>query len=148
MDERELRQRTLDGLGPQESHPVARRASEPGLEPADERGTILAIMSGARRRGVWEPPERLRVLSLMGGVELDFREAEFLDGVTEVVILAVMGGVAIVAPPGVDVEADGVGLMGEFTHVTHRSPHPDSPVLRVRGFSLMGGVSVKIKQQA
>ena len=145
MDERELRQRTLDGLGPQESHPVATRASDPALEPADEQGTILAVLSGARRRGVWEPPERLRVLSLMGGVELDFREAEFLDGVTEVVILAVMGGVAIVAPPGVDVEADGVGLMGEFTHVTHRSPHPDSPVLRVRGFSLMGGVSVKVK---
>ena len=145
MDERELRQRTLDGLGPQESHPVARRASEATLEPADEQGTILAILSGARRRGVWEPPERLRVLSLMGGVELDFREAEFLDGVTELVVLAVMGGVAILAPPGVDVEADGVGLMGEFTHLTHRSPHPDSPVLRVRGFSLMGGVSVKIK---
>jgi hypothetical protein len=145
MDERELRQRTLDGLEPREAHPVARRAGETALEPADEQGTILAVMSGARRRGVWEPPERLRVLSLMGGVELDFRQAEFLDGVTEVVVLAVMGGVSILAPPGVDVEADGVGLMGEFTHLVHRSPHPDSPVLRVRGFSLMGGVSVKIK---
>jgi hypothetical protein len=81
----------------------------------------------------------------MGGVELDFREAEFLDGVTEVVVLTVMGGVSILAPPGVDVEADGVALMGEFTHLVHRSPHPDSPVLRVRGFSLMGGVSVKVK---
>jgi hypothetical protein len=145
MDERELRQRTLEGLGPRESHPVVPRASGSALEPSDEQGTILAIMSGARRRGVWEPPECLRVLSLMGGIELDFREAEFLDGVTEVVVLAVMGGVAILAPPGVDVEADGVGFMGEFTHVTHRSPHSDSPVLRIRGFSLMGGVSVKIK---
>jgi hypothetical protein len=145
MDERELRQRTLEGLGPRESHPVVPLASGSALEPSDEQGTILAIMSGARRRGVWEPPECLRVLSLMGGIELDFREAEFLDGVTEVVVLAVMGGVAILAPPGVDVEADGVGFMGEFTHVTHRSPHSDSPVLRIRGFSLMGGVSVKIK---
>jgi hypothetical protein len=145
MDERELRRRTLEGLGPEESHPLVPRASGSVLAPADEQGTILALMSGARRRGVWEPPENLRVLSLMGGVELDFREAEFLDGVTEVVILAVMGGVSVVAPPGVDVEADGVGFMGEFTHLTHRSPHPDSPVLRIRGFSLMGGVSVKIK---
>jgi hypothetical protein len=143
MDERELRQRTLGDLAPRESHAVAPRAIEPGA--SDEQGTILAILSGTRRKGVWEPPERLRVLSLMGGVELDFREAEFLDGVTEVVVLAVMGGVAIVAPPGVDVEADGVGFMGDFTHLTHRSPHPDSPVLRIRGFSLMGGVSVKVK---
>jgi hypothetical protein len=146
MDERELRRRTLEGTTARESHPVATRASGSVLEPSDEQGTILAIMSGARRKGVWEPPERLRVLSLMGGVELDFREAEFLDGMTEVVVLAVMGGVSIVAPPGVDVEADGVGLMGEFTHLVHRSPHADSPVLRVRGFSLMGGVSVKIKE--
>jgi hypothetical protein len=145
MDERELRRRTLEGLGPEESHPLVPRASGSVLAPADEQGTILALMSGARRRGVWEPPENLRVLSLMGGVELDFREAEFLDGVTEVVILAVMGGVSVVAPPGVDVEADGVGFMGEFTHLTHRSPHPDSPVLRIRGFSLRGGVSVNIK---
>lgn len=144
MDERELRQRNLEGLVNREPRPVVPRAGD--LETADEQGTILAIMSGARRKGVWEPLERLRVLSLMGGVELDFREAEFLDGVTEVVVLAVMGGVAIVVPPGVDVESDGVGLMGEFTHLTHRSPHPDSPVLRIRGFSLMGGVSVKVKE--
>ena len=145
MDERELRQRTLEGLTARESHPVATRADGSLAEPSDEQGTILAVLSGARRKGAWEPPERLRVLSLMGGVELDFRQAEFLDGVTEVVVLAVMGGVSVVAPPGVDVEADGVGFMGEFTHLTHRSPHPDPPVLRIRGFSLMGGVSVKIK---
>jgi hypothetical protein len=119
--------RAADPAAPHAQHEVARtrlrirelldhelattRASGSVLEASDEQGTILAVMSGARRKGVWEPPERLRVLSLMGGVELDFREAEFLDGVTEVVVLAVMGGVAIVAPPGVDVEADGVGLI-------------------------------------
>jgi predicted membrane protein len=79
-------------------------------------------------------------------VELDFREAEFLDGVTEVVVTAVMGGVNVIAPPGVDVESNGFALMGDFNHVQHRSPHPDSPLLRIRGFSLMGGVNVKIKK--
>jgi hypothetical protein len=125
-----------------EERPPTRVAPE-DVEP--ERDTLLAVLTGARRSGVWEPPETLRVVSVMGGVDLDFRQAEFLEGVTEVLVTAVMGGVNVVAPPGVDVESDGFALMGEFRHLRHRSPHPDSPVLRIRGFALMGGVEVKIK---
>ena len=55
------------------------------------------------------------------------------------------GGVDIVVPPGADVQSDGVAVMGEFSHLAHRSPHADAPVLRIRGFSLMGGVTVKVK---
>lgn len=113
--------------------------------PADERGSVVAILTGVRRSGAWEPPETLQVLNVLGGVNLDFREAELLEGVTEVIVTAILGGVNIVAPPGADVHSDGFALMGEFTHLAHRSPHPDSPVLRIRGFTLMGGVSVKIR---
>jgi hypothetical protein len=112
---------------------------------SDEHGSIVAIMTGARRTGTWEPPESLHVYGIMGGVDLDFREAEFFDGVTEVVVVAVMGGVNIVAPRGADVDSNGFALVGDFTHLTHRSPHADAPTLRIRGFSLMGGVKVKVK---
>lgn len=54
-------------------------------------------------------------------------------------------GVHIVAPPGADVSSDGFAVLGDFAHAAHRSPHPDAPVLRIRGISLLGGVTVKIK---
>ena len=134
----------LQALNDLESVPAVAQAAELA-HPADEQGSVVAILTGVQRQGAWEPPETLRVLSVLGGVNLDFRKAELLEGVTEVVVTAILGGVNIIAPPGADVQSDGFALMGEFTHLAHRSPHPDSPVLRIRGFSLMGGVSVKVK---
>ncbi|MEN8182293.1 MAG: LiaF domain-containing protein [Myxococcota bacterium] len=134
----------LEALRPTPSLPAAPPLRE--LVSADEeRDSVVAILTGANRKGSWEPPQTLRVLSVMGGVNLDFRQAELLDGVTEVEVTAIMGGVDIIVPPGADVHSNGFALMGEFTHLSHRSPHPDSPALRIRGFSLMGGVTVKVK---
>ena len=134
----------LQALDDVESVPAVAPAAKLA-HSADERGSVVAILTGVRRQDAWEPPETLRVLSVLGGVDLDFRKAELLEGVTEVIVTAILGGVNIIVPPGADVQSDGFALMGEFTHVAHRSPHPDSPVLRIRGFSLMGGVSVKVK---
>jgi hypothetical protein len=134
----------LQALDDLESAPAVARSAEIA-HAADERGSVVAILTGAQRKGAWEPPETLNVLNVLGGANLDFREAELLEGVTEVVVTAILGGVNIIAPPGADVQSDGFALMGEFAHLAHRSPHPDSPVLRIRGFALLGSVSVKVK---
>jgi hypothetical protein len=103
-------------------------------------------MGGSVRKGEWDPPERLYAVSLMGGVHLDFRDAALLEGVTEVLVLAFMGGVQVIVPPDLDVDANGIGLMGGFTHLTQRAAEPGGPLLRIRGVSLMGGVDVKVKE--
>lgn len=114
-------------------------------EPGDETGFVFACMGGSIRKGAWEPPETLYSLALMGGVELDFREAALLEGTTEVVVLSIMGGTRITVPDDVDVEVNGIGLMGSFEHVSRHLPGPDRPLIRVRGLALMGGVTVKVK---
>ncbi len=45
----------------------------------------------------------------MGGIDLDFREAVFCPDVSEVNITSVMGGVAVIVPPQLNVECSGVG---------------------------------------
>ncbi len=124
---------------------VEQRVPTPSLMRDDETGFVFACMGGSVRKGAWEPPETLYALSLMGGVELDFREAALLEGMTEVAILAVMGGVKIVVPDDVDVEVNGIGIMGGFEHVSHHVPGGDRPLIRIKGLALMGGVSVKVK---
>lgn len=120
-------------------------SSELELDPSDEQGFVFALMSGAKRKGNWEPPARLAVGAVMGGVDLDFRDADLLEGVTEVYILTVMGGVNIVVPPDLDVDANGLGLLGGFAHLSRRSGDPDGPLLKIKGLAVMGGVSVKVK---
>ena len=53
---------------------------------------VLTICSGTQRQGTWRVPKKLRVVTVMGGTDLDFREAEFGSGVTEVKVTVVMGG--------------------------------------------------------
>ena len=58
-----------------------------------------------------------------------------------------MGAVSIVVPEGVSVEMSGFALMGGNGGPDDRVPPlPDAPVVRVRAFSLMGGVVVERKK--
>jgi len=118
--------------------------SDPSLPVPAERATLLAVLGGVERRGAWEPPARLRVVAVMGGGRLDFREADLLEGVTEIEVLAFWGGVEIRVPRDVHVDAHGQGLLGGFTHLQHRAGEADVPSLRIRGIALMGGVEVKL----
>jgi len=112
-----------------------------------ERQVVVGIMGGAEKKGVWTPARETFVVALMGGVELDFREARMPPGLTEVNIFAVMGGVEIVVPPGVHVDLNGFALMGGFGQQGYAPPttDPAAPVLRIGGFALMGGVDVSIR---
>lgn len=132
---------------PAETDPETRYApalASPGEQR--DRGWQVAIMSGSERTGSWVPPRKLHTLALMGGAGLDFREARLGPGVTEVTILAVMGGVDVIVPPGVTVETHGLGVMGGFdgySQTVHRND-PSAPILRVRGLAVMGGIHVQM----
>jgi hypothetical protein len=112
-----------------------------------ERGWIIAVMGGAARKGRWRPPRRTNVVTLMGGAEIDLREAELADDVV-ITAVAVMGGVGITVPEGVSVELSGFALMGTNGGPNDKLPPlPDAPAIRVRAFSLMGGVGIERKRR-
>jgi hypothetical protein len=112
-----------------------------------EQQTTVAIMGGVTRHGHWTAPRKLRVFALMGGAELDFREAALPAGVIDVQIVACMGGASLIVPPQLAVEMNGVALMGGFEHAERapQVPDPDRPLLRVSGFVCMGGVSIETR---
>jgi len=83
----------------------------------------------------------------MGGVLLDFRQAQLPPGETVVHAFALMGGVSIVVPPELEVTTNGVGIMGGFDHLGHMpaSVVPNGPRLRIDGVAVMGGVDVQVR---
>jgi hypothetical protein len=114
---------------------------------AKENGYAIAVMGGSRRRGRWSPARVTHSVAVMGGVELDFREAVLPPGVTEVRAYSIMGGVEIIVPPGLNVESHGIGILGGFEHAgdDFRNADPGAPVLRISGIALMGGVDIKVR---
>lgn len=117
--------------------------------PGRDRATHVAIMSGVDRRGHWVVPKHTVVLALMGGANFDLRHAQFASREVTFTVNAFMGGAEIIVPPHVQVVMEGIGIMGGYAGPSGRVPEeltPDSPIVRVRGVVIWGGVSVTRKR--
>jgi hypothetical protein len=136
--------RLLADLPAAPGHPAA------AVQPAPARSggnLILAVMGGAERRGRWHVPERCTVVAIMGGCLLDLRAARLSAPVTTLTVVAIMGGVEVIVPPGVRVEMHGLPLMGGWSNNVHEEElPPDAPEVHLQGVALMGGVEVRTRQ--
>jgi hypothetical protein len=103
----------------------------------------LALMSGCTRRGRWAVGDGHAAVAVMGGIDLDLREAELQSRRVVIRAFALMGGIDIVVPDDCVMEVSGLGLMGGFDHHDKADPPPaGAPVVVVQGLAVMGGVSV------
>lgn len=131
------------------TQPLAHRAARPEVVggPRSERG--VAIMGGFERKGVWTVPEVLNVLCIMGGAELDLREARFAAREVVLNVTTFVGGAEITVSEGTRVVVEGVGIMGGYAgprHATDADNDPSAPLVRIRGVAIMGGVNVTRKR--
>jgi class 3 adenylate cyclase len=125
----------------------------PALEPpspawsAPPRHTTswaIGIFSGSDHRGRWHPAPVTNALAFMGGVTLDLRSAEIEGSELEINAVAFMGGIDVIVPAGIQVEMTGIAIFGgKDCRVPDVRPVPGSPVVRVRVFAFMGGVTVR-----
>jgi hypothetical protein len=112
------------------------------------RRRVTAVMSGSQVRGRLRIDGRMRATAVMGGIQIDLTQAEIVDGEATIDLKVAMGGVEIFVPPGVEVEADGlVSIMGGHSVRVPDAP-AYAPVIRLRGFVVMGGVDVRVKGDA
>ena len=106
----------------------------------------VAIMGGFERKGRWTMPKRFNSFAFWGGGVIDLREANFADGEVVVNCVAIMGGMSVIVPPGVEVVVRGIGIMGGFDHSQEGVPgDPGAPRVVVTGFAFWGGVGVERK---
>lgn len=108
---------------------------------------LLAIMSGFERRGRWYVPGRMTTFTLFGGGVVDLRYADFTAPEVEIHAYSIFGGQTILLPPEVNVEIDGHGVMGGFDHQVEGDGTPGAPKVRIKGFSLWGGVGIKRRRR-
>jgi hypothetical protein len=106
----------------------------------------IAILSGFERKGRWTMPRRFSCFAFLGGGEIDLREANFADREVAINCVAIMGGLQVVVPPGVEVVVRGIGVMGAFEHPRDDGPpEPGAPRVVIGGFAFWGGVGVERK---
>jgi hypothetical protein len=123
----------------------AGQASAPSPVPARNKPVrwMVAIMGGSHRRGRFRAVGRINAVAIMGGDEIDLREAELEGGELTFTLFALMGGANIYVPDSVDLEVGGFSFMGGHEEVgSDRPPRPGAPVIRIRIYNMMSGASI------
>ena len=108
---------------------------------------LLAILSGFDRSGRWYVPGRMTTFTLFGGGVVDLRYADFTSTDVEIHAYSIFGGQTILLPPEVNVDIKGRGVMGGFDRAVDGTGMPGAPTVRIRGFSLWGGVGIKRRKR-
>jgi hypothetical protein len=104
---------------------------------------MVAIMGGSHRHGRFRAVGSINAVAVMGGDEIDLRDAEIEGGELTVNVFALMGGANIYVPDTIELEVGGFSLMGGNDQVgSQRSPRPGAPVVRIRAYNVMGGVTI------
>ncbi len=125
--------------------PVEAGTAQAGVAPARVRKRVrwmVAILSGSHRHGRFRAVGSINAVAIMGGDELDLREAEIEGGELAVNVFTLMGGANIYVPDTIEVEVGGFSLMGGNTETGRERTRPGAPLVRVRAYNLMGGVTI------
>jgi hypothetical protein len=117
----------------------------PAEESAGRRPRwLVGVLGGTEQKGRWRLGKRLWIVAVLGGVDLDLGQAQPEAPESLITVFAVFGGAKLTAPPGVPIELTGASLLGGKSDKRPLGPRmPGCPVVRVRVFSLFGGVSVE-----
>jgi hypothetical protein len=104
---------------------------------------MVAVLGGSHRRGRFRLHGAVNVVAVMGGDDIDLREAEIDGGQVTLNIVSVMGGHNIYVPDTVEVEVSGFSLMGgDNEYGARRQPLPGAPVVQIRSYNFMGGSNI------
>jgi Domain of unknown function (DUF1707)/Cell wall-active antibiotics response 4TMS YvqF len=128
--------------------PAKAAAASPEVVPGADKENHFAILSGLSRKGTWVVPKQLRIMCMMGGAELDLRRAKFAAQEVVITINAFMGGAQVIVGPHTRVQMEGTGIMGGYSGpsgLVEAELDENSPVVRIKGVAIWGGVSVERK---
>ena len=110
---------------------------------------IIAVFGGASRKGIWRVPLTTKVVTVFGGADLDLRDAVLPGPEISIRAVSVFGGVSVTVPPEMRVVDSGVAVFGgrDVSGDSPESVGPGSPVLRLHGVCVFGGISVMRKER-
>lgn len=110
----------------------------------DNEVTSFAFMGAIKRSNNANPFRHSELTAMMGGCELDLREATIPPGGEgSVEVFALMGGHEIRVPKGWAVDMRVFPFMGGVDDKTLPASGTDAPRLVIRGTVIMGGLTVK-----
>ncbi|MFE9384644.1 DUF1707 domain-containing protein [Streptomyces sp. NPDC007025] len=124
----------------------ASHTSIPSAPGNCSKENLVAVFSGAGRKGRWRVPRKINAFACFGGIEIDLTEALFEHPHVQINATAIFGGIEIRVPENVTLQQKGAGIFGGFDVRVNDSADPDAPTVLVEGVAIFGGVDAKPKR--
>jgi hypothetical protein len=124
---------------------IAWQALEKGHGLATGAGdtvTALALLSGVVRSSNSQSFRGGDLTAIMGGCEIDLRQASISEEEAVIQGLAFWGGIEIKVPEDWSVRSSVIPLLGGFEDKTRPPKDGCAKVLHIKGFAIMGGIEV------
>ena len=106
----------------------------------------IAVFGGSKLgQGRWRPGKKVRSIAFFGGSEIDFRQAELEEGVTEVVAFSMFGANKILVPQDVPITLSGFSLFGgreDKRPQAKETPPASAKALHINAINIFGGCTV------
>ena len=123
------------------------RPAREGAPDLAQTFSAFAVMSGVGLRNASQEFRGGEATAIMGGCEIDLRNARISGGDAVVDAFALWGAVELKVPEGWQVVSEVLPIMGAFEDKTRPAPagepaEPRRPRLVIKGFAIMGGIEV------
>ena len=105
--------------------------------------SAFAFWSGIERSSSAPDFEGAELTAIMGGVELDLRQAGIFEKPAVINAFTLWGGIDLRVPQDWNIEYRILPILGGYSDETDQSPGPDSPTLVIKGAAIMAGIDVK-----
>ena len=124
---------------------LVQRALRPGRrsEPSPDKVTGFAVLGGSSKKSSSQDFKGGDFTAVMGGCEVDLRDARIANGPAVIDVFAFWGGVDIRVPPDWEVDGQVTAILGGFDNRAGTGQVDRSQILVIRGLAMMGGVDVR-----
>jgi hypothetical protein len=116
--------------------------AEPRLDLSSELH-VVAILGGNTGASGSQTFRGGELTAILGGVDLDLREARMPNGRAVLDVFTMWGGLELKVPEGWVIENQMVVALGGYEDRTRPVGSPDAPRLVLRGTTVMGGIEVR-----
>ncbi|WP_333606713.1 DUF1707 SHOCT-like domain-containing protein [Arsukibacterium sp.] len=107
---------------------------------------IISILSSNQHSGQWLVPAEIRIISVLGSIELDFSEAIFQHQQIVIRVNNWIGSLTILVPEQVNVVSNMFNIIGSTDNRAPCMGDRQAPQIIIEGYSVLGSLDVKLKK--
>lgn len=121
-------------------------ATQYAVGSTEESDHIINIFGGSNRSGRWTVAKQIKSVSIFGGANIDFTDAQFSHPEVRIKVFCLFGGDTIYVPENINVVSKAFCIFGGVDNTAPCIADRNSPTIIIEGCAIFGGINIKVRR--